>query len=261
MRLLRSGIVRNALALYGVQICRKVLPFVSIPYLARILGPTAWGRVAFVQAFSEMLVLLIEFGFTLSATREIARSRDSREDCADIMAGVLGAQGVLALVALLAAAAAYLLTPELQADSRLVPAGILYALAQGFAPLWFFQGIERMTVAALLEVVGKVLGLVGIFLFIHSPADDWKVLALQAWAPTLSTVLGLVIAYRYIPIRIPSPGWSSQRSRQAGRCSCSAAASAFTALPMRSRWACLHRLPKSAITLLQKSSPRQLTAC
>ncbi len=69
MRLLRSGIVRNALALYGVQICRKVLPFVSIPYLARILGPTAWGRVAFVQAFSEMLVLLIEFGFTLSATR------------------------------------------------------------------------------------------------------------------------------------------------------------------------------------------------
>ena len=204
MKLLRSKLVRNALALYGVQVCRKLLPFVSIPYLARVLGPSAWGRVAFVQAFSEMLVLIIEFGFTLSATREIARERDSREACSGIVAGVLGAQTLLALLAIAAAAVAYLTVPELRADARLVPAGLVYAVAQGLAPLWFFQGIERMTVAASLEVAGKALALIGIFVFIHSPSDDWKVLALQASAPAISTLLGLVIVFRIVQLRLPT---------------------------------------------------------
>src|SRR5438067_4980928 len=94
---LNKKLTRNALALYGVQGCRKLVPFLSVPYLARILGPAGWGRVAFALAFGEMLVMLIEFGFNLSATREIARHCDSRESCRKIAAGVLGAQALLSL--------------------------------------------------------------------------------------------------------------------------------------------------------------------
>lgn len=204
MKVLRSGLVRNALALYGVQVCRKVLPFVTIPYLARVLGPVALGRVAFVQAFSELLVLLVEFGFGLSATREIARHRDSRSECSDIVAGVLGAQILLGLITVSVAIGAYYFVPELQADRSLVLAGVLYAVFQGLSPLWFFQGIERMTIAAGIEVTGKLLALGGIFLLVHSPSDDWKVLAMQACAPIVSTVLGLAVAYRYIDAKLPS---------------------------------------------------------
>src|ERR1700733_10812558 len=63
--------VRDAGALYGVQISRKVLPFVTIPYLIRALGVSGWGEVAFVMSLNELIALLIEFGFNLSATRGI----------------------------------------------------------------------------------------------------------------------------------------------------------------------------------------------
>ena len=204
MKLFRNEIVRNALALYGVQVCRKALPFVTIPYLARTLGPGPWGSVAFVQAFCELLVLLIEFGFSLSATREIARHRESREECSQIFAGVLGSQVLLALGALTIAVGAYHVVPELRADAVLVPAGVIYAICQGFSPLWFFQGIERMSIAAGLEIGGKLLAVIGIFAFVHSPSDGWKVLAMQACAPGFSTVVGLAIAYHYIALRLPS---------------------------------------------------------
>jgi PST family polysaccharide transporter len=39
---------------------------------------------------------------------------------------------------------------------------------------------------------------------VHGPADDWKVLALTAVAPALTTTVGLVLAYRTIPIELPS---------------------------------------------------------
>src|SRR5438128_1261391 len=98
--LFRKKLTRNALTLYGVQFCRKLVPLVSVPYLARVLGPAGWGRVAFALAFGELLVMLIEFGFNLSATREVARHRDSDEHCREIAAGVLGAQAVLSFAAL-----------------------------------------------------------------------------------------------------------------------------------------------------------------
>jgi PST family polysaccharide transporter len=203
-QLIDSGLARNAAALYSVQFVRKLLPLIIIPYLARTLGPAGWGVVAFMQALAEFVVLGIEFGFNLSATREIARQRTSREACGNIMAGVLGAQGFLALLGILGALAVSSLVPLLHDNPKLVAAGLFYAVAQGFMPLWFFQGLERMRLAATLEICGRVAGLSAVFVFVRSPQDTWIALAIQGVAPALTTCAGLWMAYRSIRCCMPS---------------------------------------------------------
>lgn len=198
------SISQNVLALYGVQIGRKLIPLVSIPYLARVLGPAGWGTVAFIAAMAELLVICIEFGFNISATREVARNRDDPKACGKVMGGVLGAQACLAAVGIVVAFLASRFLPVVEKRPELLVAGLVYAVAQGFAPLWFFQGLEQMRLAAALELSGKVAALVGLFLFVHGPTDDWKVLALTAVAPALSTTVGLALAYRRIPVHLPS---------------------------------------------------------
>src|SRR5206468_11218007 len=85
------------LALFSVQLFRKLMPVITMPYLARVLGATGWGTVAFVQGFATCIILLVEFGFYISGTREVARWRESRQKLGDICSGVLGAQILLAL--------------------------------------------------------------------------------------------------------------------------------------------------------------------
>src|SRR5580704_19568321 len=97
-KLLKHKLVQNAASLYGVQIATYAVPLVTIPYLARVLGVSGWGLVAIAQGFGSYIALLGEYGFGLSATREVARQRDDREKLADIFAGVLGAK--LALLAI-----------------------------------------------------------------------------------------------------------------------------------------------------------------
>ena len=191
--------VHDAMALYGVQLCRKALPVIIVPFLARTLRPAGWGLVAFMQALGDFLVLAIEFGFSFSGTREIARFRDDPPKCGEIMTGVLSAQVVLATACVLCATVVASLIPILHAHPLLVATGLCYAVAQGFAPIWFFQGQERMKLCAILEVAGKVTGCICIFLFVRSPEDDWKVLGFQALAPGLMSVLGLALAFRTIP--------------------------------------------------------------
>src|SRR5262249_21034699 len=165
-RLWRNQIAQNAVALYGVQISRKLAPLVVIPYLARTLGPAGWGTVAFAQSLGEFIVLVIEFGFNLSATREIARNRESKQKCGEIMAGVLGAQIALAVTAIVIALIAGQWIPLLRDNQRLLGAGLFYAVAQGFMPLWFYQGLERMRLAAGLEITGNWLGFAAIFVLV-----------------------------------------------------------------------------------------------
>jgi polysaccharide transporter, PST family len=203
-RLLRHPVAQNSAALYGVQICRKIFPLISVPYLAHTLNPAGWGTVAFVLSLGELVALMIEFGFNLSATREISRERDNRQACRDIMAGVLGAQAVLAVggVSLALLAAPHI--PLLRDNPLLVLAGLLYAVAQGTTPLWFFQGLERLRLAATLEVTAKALMLAALFVLVKSPADAWKVVALQAGAAGVSTVAGIYLAFRSFSFRLPT---------------------------------------------------------
>jgi PST family polysaccharide transporter len=204
LRYLKHDLVRNVIALYGVQACRKILPLITIPYAARVLQPAGWGRYALMASLGEFMVIIIEFGFNLSATREIARNRHLPDTCGEIAASVFFAQGGLSFVAIAFALTAAAIVPSLRQDPAMLAAALLYGLAQGLNPLWFFQGLERMRMAAGLEITGKILGLIGIFIFVRSPQDGWRVLALQTAAPLLSTTAGIFLACRWYPLRKPS---------------------------------------------------------
>ncbi len=175
-----------------------------LPYLARVLGPEGWGHVAFVTGVGEFIAIFTEFGFALSATRDLAQSKGSKGDCGRIAVGTFGAQAVLATIGVLVALAVSTQVPLLRSHPRLLCAGLVYGVAQGMTPTWLFQGLERMTLAAGLEIAGKVVALGAILLFVHSPRDAWKVLAFQSMAPIVSVAAGLWVAHRHLTLYLPT---------------------------------------------------------
>jgi len=199
-----NRIVHNVAALYGVQFGRKIIPLITIPYLARVLGAAGWGKVAFVTAIGEFIVILIEFGFNLSATREVARHRDCPNTCGEVMSGVLGAQVMLAGLAIAAAVLCSRFIPLLRDNPALFAGGLAYGVAQGFAPLWFFQGLEKLRLSSAIEITGKLTAVCGMFLFVHAPGDEWKWMGLCGVAPLLTTIAGFVLAFRSMPLQRPT---------------------------------------------------------
>lgn len=196
--------VQNVAALYGVHAVTYLLPLLTTPFLARTLGPAAWGGLAIAQAFGALLGLVVEYGFDLSATREVARARETPAKLAELLAAVTAAKALLALLALLGAAAAQQLVPAFREQPVLLWAAVLWALAQASNVLWYYQGLERMKLVALLDVAAKVLATVGIFALVRGAADAWQVPALQGAAALLSTGVALALARRELPLRWPT---------------------------------------------------------
>lgn len=212
-QLLRHALVQNALSLYGVQIANYLVPLITIPYLARVLGTTGWGLVAFTQGFGAYVAILGEYGFMFSATREAARSRDDREKLASILSGVLGAKTLLAVASLPVAVGVQWLVPEFREHPGLFWSGMFWALGRGFSLTWFFQGLERMRLVAGLEIAGQALSTVAIFVFVHKADDAWRVLTLQGTGYLLSIAASGWLAYHVVAFRLPnwSLAWESLR--------------------------------------------------
>jgi PST family polysaccharide transporter len=204
----------NLASLYGVHAFNYLIPLFTLPYLARVLGPEQWGALAFADAYARFVTLAIEYGFGLSATREIARIRHDPQARGRQLSGVFSAQLLLGAAALLITLILARYMPIFVSHRWLLPGAFFVALGQGAAPMWYFQGIERVRLMGALWILGRLAGALALFLFVHSPGDGPLALFIQGTAPFLCVVSGLLLAYRDTPFYWPSiaGGWQALHS-------------------------------------------------
>lgn len=188
--LARHKVAENIASLFGAQLLNFVLPLVLIPYLTRTLHPDGWGLVAIAQSFAAYLSVVIEYGFNLSAAREIAVHKASRRKLSDIFANVTAAKLFLIIVSGIIAILIMTSLDVYAGNKMLFWFAILFAIMQGASPLWFLYGLEELQIVALFEGGGKILTTVAILVFVNAPADTWLVMALYAISATLATITG-----------------------------------------------------------------------
>jgi PST family polysaccharide transporter len=212
-KLLRNGVVHNVIALYGVQACTYALPLLTFPYLARVLGPSGWGVVVFAQAIGDVIASVVEYGFDISASRETSRHRQDPERLSALISGVLGAKFLLAVVCIAGAVFSRRFTHHVAPSLALFWASTIWGVCQGINMLWYFQGLERMRLASMLEIGGKVLATLSIFVLVHKPSDGWKVMAAQCVGCVVAHGVTVVLAYTEVGFQWPRPAsvWDALR--------------------------------------------------
>jgi PST family polysaccharide transporter len=197
-KLLRRGLVQNVIALYGVQICTYALPLITFPYLARVLGPSGWGSVVFAQAIGAVIAVFVEYGFDISASRETSRHRNEPGLLSELISGVLGAKVLLAALCICGAVFSRRFTHHVAPSLALFWSSTIWGVCQGINMLWYFQGLERMRLASALEIGGKVVATLSIFVLVHNPHDGWKVMAAQCVGCVVAHGVTVVLAYREV---------------------------------------------------------------
>jgi PST family polysaccharide transporter len=192
------------LALYAVHAANVLIPLVTIPYLARVLRPQGWGALALAQTLAIYITMLIEYGFNISAAREVARYQGRPERFPDIVAGVWGAKLLLACAAILLSSALYFCVPALRAQPALIAAAVGWGIIQGFSPIWFFQGVERLAVSSVIDCACKITAVGLTFRFVKETQDGWRVLAFAAAASALSNIILSFLAYQSVRFQLPT---------------------------------------------------------
>lgn len=195
----RKSLMRNILWLYGVHFVNYLVPFITVPYLTRVLGLGGWGLFALIQSFAMYLMTIVEYNFIYSGTRDIAVARSDFTRRSEILSGVIGAKILLSGIVVIASLIAVYTVSSLSTHPLEFWLGIVWAITLGFNFLWYFQGLEKMQVAAALDVSAKILATVGVFIFVKSSNDVGTIFFIYTFANILSIILSLTLAYREVP--------------------------------------------------------------
>ena len=93
--------IKNFGYLSALQLFTLFIPLITYPYLIRIIGKEIWGEIIFAQVIISYASLLINFGFDVSATREVSVSRDNPTELSKIVSSVFIAKLFFGLVSTL----------------------------------------------------------------------------------------------------------------------------------------------------------------
>ena len=154
-----------------LQVAGYVFPLISMPYLARVIGAEGFGKIAFASAIVVWIQTISDWGFNLTATRDVAQNRDNKELVSRIFSNVLWARSILTLLSGIILLLVVLLVPYLRENADII--FVTFLLVPGYIlfPEWFFQAIEKMKYTTFFNLFLKLVFTVAVFVFIHKRED------------------------------------------------------------------------------------------
>lgn len=196
----RRVVMHNAAALSLLQVITYLLPLLIIPYLFRVLGPDKFGLIAFAQAFIQYFIIMTNYGFNISATKEISLCRDDPLKVARVFSDVMIVKIMLTLLSLLILGAMVYFIPRFRMDWLVYIFSFGAVVGTTLFPTWFFQGIERMKYITVLNIVVGVLSAVFTLTLVRRPEDYLLVPFITSTALVVIGIWGQIIVFNHFKI-------------------------------------------------------------
>jgi polysaccharide transporter, PST family len=206
-------VLGNAASVMAVQAGSYVLPLINIPYLLRVIGPEHYGLLAFSQAVMAYFVMIINYGFNLSATRELAVRRDDPVLRSELYSTVMTIKCGLCLLSFLILCTLVHFVPRFHHDAPVFFASFGAVVGTMLFPRWFFQGIEKMYLISVENLVTSAVFTAGVFLLVRRPSDYLVAAIVQAGGTLVAGILGLIILFSTERVNLSVPTFSQLRHR------------------------------------------------
>ena len=150
------------------QVLIVILPMITAPYVARVLGADKNGIYSFTASYQTYFSMFAALGTVSYGSREIARNRRDRALRSklfweiELMTVLTSSAAILAFIVFILCRDRY--------QIYYIPQ-IMAILAVMFDISWFFTGIEEFRYIVTKNAAFKLLGAVLIFTLVHRPED------------------------------------------------------------------------------------------
>lgn len=194
-------VISNFSYLSILQIGSYVLPILTYPYLARVIGVEGFGKIAFAMSIVVYFTTITDWGYNFSATRDVARNRENLDSISKIYSVVTSSKLFLLFVSAIIMVILIFSVPQLKEDFLVYILSFSIVIGQTIFPEWLFQGLENMKFMVVLNIISKLIFTMLIFIFIKSPNDYVLQPLFAGCGYILSGVISLYFIHRKMKLR------------------------------------------------------------
>lgn len=197
----RTVLLKNFTSLSAVQVANYLFPLITLPYLVRVLGPEGYGLFNFAFAFIAYFITISDYGFNLTAPREISINRDDKEKLTEIFSSVLSIKGGLLIAGFLLLFLVVNLFSKFKENEIIYYVMFLIAVGHAIYPLWFFQGMEKMKYISFTTITIKAITVLLIFLLVKTRNDLFTLVAIHSFSSLALGVSGIGFVFLKFKVR------------------------------------------------------------
>ena len=203
--------ITNLTAFTILQAASYLIPIVTIPYFARVLGISGMGQLAIAGAVALVAGVAMDYAIQLSGTRfAAANADDSGALTAYLDATILVKLAILAPI-LAALTLAGAVVPFVGLHFWTFFWSLMSAAMICLFPQWLFQGLLIMPLAARILVTCRVAAAAAAMLLVRTPDDVFLVPLAQAVGGVIALAATVRILRKRFAIRIGRPARGAAR--------------------------------------------------
>jgi len=199
-------LIENFSYLSLLQGSNLIIFLIIVPILFRTLGQEYYGLVVFGQTISIYFSILVNFGFTITGTRDVSINRNDPDKLSVTVSTIIILKQALFVASILVLTILVIFIPLLRAHDVLFYLSMLFCLSEALFPIWYFRGIEKMKYITFINIATRVLSAIMIFCFVRKPEDYYLVPLFLGIGTVSGAIIGLRIMFyhHHIKFRIPS---------------------------------------------------------
>ncbi|MBI5808445.1 MAG: flippase [Ignavibacteriales bacterium] len=189
-------LIENIFSLSFIQFLNYLFPFITFPYLVRVLGVEKFGLINFAAAFIGYFILITDYGFNISAVRLVSIHRDEKQKLSELISSVYIIKIILFVISVLVFILVSLSNETFRTEFQLYAFTFLSVIGNIFLPVWFYQGIEKTKYVAVVTLLIRTIWVIAIFLFVKESGDYILLALLNSLQSILIGLILFVLLFR-----------------------------------------------------------------
>lgn len=197
-------LMKNTSSLLVFNIAKMLFPFITLPYLTRVMSTESYGVVAYVKTVMTYMQIIVDFGFMLSATKDVVKAREDKEQMDIVIGQTLLAKIILGLVGGVIVSILVFSLPILKENGLFTFLSYFVVFESIFLMDFVFRGMEIMHVITIRFIIMKVFSTALTFIFVKNDAD----ILLIPIFDILGSVLAIILVFYEMKKRNIRPRFS-----------------------------------------------------
>lgn len=199
--------IGDTLWLMILQGLNYLAPLLVWPYLMTVLGAEQFGCISFAIAANQYLMIIVDFGFNFSSTKEIALAKGNQESINRLFSETL-----VAKLLLLAGAFVLLLVivaiPKFRIYAQTSLILFSMVVCSALTSVWLFQGLGKIRIVSIINCVSKIAILPLTFVLVRTSNDTLLAACILGGVYVVSAILSLLLVRLQRLARLVAITWS-----------------------------------------------------
>ena len=192
------GLKKNIAYSSLLTVANYIFPFLTFPYVTRVLGVANFGMCNFYSSVVSYFILFSMMGMSTLAVREIAKCKGDKNELNKTYSSLLVINGITTVISIVILLLSLIFIGKFQEHPQFVIIGAIHVLSNYFLLEWLFRGLEDFKYITLRSIIIRVLYVFSVFIFVRQDNDFVLYFLLTSLMVTANAIINVVYSRKFV---------------------------------------------------------------